>query len=135
MPAQVAVRHWLAEAHARGSSAAYEVWLHDQPPDAAPRRRVRAQAEAAVTSSTTIGPREQPLAAWQAGRDAIFLIELVSVLNLRAEELLEPGFPRGETLEAELRLLKLEVRTGVSPEEAPSALTCANRWFDWCIAC
>jgi hypothetical protein len=135
MSAQVAVRHWLAEAQAHGSSTAYEAWLADQPPDAEPGRRVRAQAEAAVASSTAIGPREKSLAAWQAGRDVVFLIDLAWILNSRAEELLEPGFLRADTLEAQLHLFKLEVRTGISPEEVPSDRTCADRWFSWCLAC
>ena len=48
LPPQVAVRLWLAEAHAHGSLGAYVAWLDEQPPDQEPCQRVRAQAEAAT---------------------------------------------------------------------------------------
>jgi hypothetical protein len=134
LPPQVAARLWLAEAHAHGSYGAYVAWLDEQPPDQEPHRRVRAQAEAAAWAGFPQGAGEAPLAASQAGRDAVFLVELVKVLNDRAAILLLPGFHRVETLEAELRLLWLEVRSGVSAVEGPDGGTCAERWISWCLA-
>jgi hypothetical protein len=63
----------------------------------------------------------------------VFLVELVAALNERAEELLEPGFLRAETLEAELRLLELEVRTGVSTRAVAPDGTAGDRWMRWCL--
>jgi hypothetical protein len=134
LPPQVAARLWLAEAHAHGSYGAYDAWLDEQPPDQEPHRRVRAQAEAATWAGFPQGAGEAPLAAAQAGRDAVFLVELVKVLNDQAAILLLPGFHRVETLEAELRLLFLEVRSGVSAVEGPDGGTCAERWISWCLA-
>jgi hypothetical protein len=134
LPPQVAARLWLAEAHAHGSSGAYVDWLHEQPPDQEPHRRVRAQAEAAAWAGFPQGAGEAPLAASQAGRDAIFLVELVMVLNDRAAILLLQGCHRVETLEAELRLLWLEVRSGVAAVDGADGGTCAERWISWCLA-
>ena len=134
LPPQVAVRLWLAEAHAHGSLGAYVAWLDEQPPDQEPCQRVRAQAEAAAWAGLPQGAGGAPLAAWQAGRDAVFLLELAIVLNDRVASLLEPGYLRGETLEAELHLLWLEVRSGVSAVEAADGGTCAERWISWCLA-
>jgi hypothetical protein len=128
------VCHWLAQAHAHGSDAAYRAWLDEQPVGAGPYRRVRAQAEMVVWDAPQDGPGDRPMEAWVAGRDAVFLLDLVAVLNERAESLLGPGFLRGETLEAELRLLWLEVRSGVSPVEGSDDGTCAERWMNWCSA-
>jgi hypothetical protein len=134
LPPQVAARLWLAEAHAHGSYEAYVAWLDEQPPDQEPHRRVRAQAEAAAWTGLPQGAGEAPLAAAQAGRDAVFLVELVIVLNDRITTLLEPGFMRVETLEAELHLLWLEVRSGVSAVEEAEGGTCTERWISWCLA-
>jgi hypothetical protein len=133
LPVQAAVRHWLVEAHGHGGRAEYTEWLAEQPRDAAPHRRVRAQVEAAALAACPNGSADGPLAAWQAGRDAIFLLEVVAVANDRAEALLEPGFLRAEALEAELRLLWLEVRTGVSAEAKPPGRSEMERWMGWCI--
>ena len=133
LPPRIAVRHWLAEAHAHGSARAYAAWLAEQPPDARPHRRLRAQAEAAAWAGLRAGSTTGAEAAERAGRDAVFLVELVAALNARVEELLEPGFLRAETLEAELGLLGLEVRTGVSVAAVPPGGTAAERWMRWCF--
>jgi hypothetical protein len=133
LPPRIAVRHWLAEAHAHGSAGAYSAWLAEQPPDARPHRRLRAQAEAAAWAGLRAGSTTGAEAAERAGRDAVFLVELVAALNARVEELLEPGFLRAETLEAELLLLELEVRTGVSVAVVPPEGTAADRWMGWCL--
>jgi hypothetical protein len=132
LPPPMAVRHWLAEAHAHGSAGAYAGWLAEQPPDAKPRRRLRAQAETAAWAALPAGSTNGALAAARAGRDAIFLVELVAALNERVEAILEPGFLRGETLEAELHLLGLEVCTGVSVAAVPPARS-EDRWMRWCL--
>lgn len=133
LPPRMAVRHWLAEAHAHGSTGAYAAWLDEQPPDARPHRRLRAQAEAAAWAGLQAGSTAGAEVAERAGRDAVFLVELVAALNERAEALLEPGFLRAETLEAELHLLELEVRTGVSVAVAQPGGTAADRWLRWCF--
>jgi hypothetical protein len=133
LPPRTAVRHWLAEAHTHGSTGAYAAWLDEQPPDARPHRRLRAQAEAAAWAGLRAGSTTGAEAAERAGRDAVFLVELVAALNARVEELLEPGFLRAETLEAELHLLGLEVRTGVSVAAVPPDRTEAERWMRWCF--
>jgi hypothetical protein len=133
LPPRIAVCHWLGEAHAHGSAGAYAAWLAEQPPDARPHRRLRAQAEAAAWAGLRAGSTTGAKAAERAGRDAVFLVELVAALNERARELLEPGFLRAETLEAELHLLELEVRTGVSVAVAPPGGTAADRWMRWCL--
>jgi hypothetical protein len=133
LPPRIAVRHWLAEAHAHGSARAYAAWLAEQPPDARPQRRLRAQAESAAWAGLRAGSTNGSLAAERAGRDAVFLVELVAALNERVEELLEPGFLRAETLEAELQILGLEVRTGVSITAEPPSGTAADRWLRWCL--
>ena len=133
LPPRIAVRHWLAEAHAHGSARAYAAWLAEQPPDARPHRRLRAQAEAAAWAGLRAGSTTGAEAAERAGRDAVFLVELVAALNERAEALLEPGFLRAETLEAELHLLELEVRTGVSVAVMPPGVTATDRWLRWCF--
>jgi hypothetical protein len=133
LPPRTAVRHWLAEAHTHGSTGGYAAWLDEQPPDARPQRRLRAQAEAAAWAAPRAKSANRSVAAAQAGRDAVFLVELVAALNERVEALLEPGFLRAETLEAELRLLELEVRTGVSLAVVPPEGTAADRWMRWCF--
>jgi hypothetical protein len=133
LPPRIAVRHWLAEAHAHGSAGAYAAWLDEQPPDARPHRRLRAQAEAAAWAGLRAGSTTGAEAAERAGHDTIFLVELVAALNERAEVLLEPGFLRAETLEAELHLLELEVRTGVSVAAVPPDGTASDRWMRWCF--
>jgi len=133
LPPRIAVRHWLADAHAHGSAGAYAAWLAEQPPDARPHRRLRAQAEAAAWAGLRAGSTTGAEAAERAGRDAVFLVELVAALNERAEALLEPGFLRAETLEAELHLLELEVRTGVSVAAVLPGGTAADRWMRWCL--
>jgi hypothetical protein len=133
LPPRIAVRHWLAEVHAHGCTGAYAAWLAEQPPDARPQRRLRAQAEAAAWAGLRAGSTTGAEAAERAGRDAVFLVELVAALNARVEELLEPGFLRAETLEPELRLLELEVRTGVSLAVVPPEGTAADRWMGWCL--
>lgn len=127
------MRHWLVEAHAHGSAGAYAAWLDAQPPDARPQRRLRAQAEAAAWAGLRAGSTTGVEAAERAGRDAVFLVELVATLNERADELLEPGFLRAETLEAELHLHGLEVRTGVSTGATPPDGTASDRWMRWCL--
>lgn len=133
LPPRIAVRHWLAEAHAHGSAGAYAAWLAEQPPGARPHRRLRAQAEMAAWAGLRAGSTTGAEAADRAGRDAVFLVELVAALNARVEELLEPGFLRAETLEAELRFLELEVRTGISVAAVPPEGTAADRWMHWCL--
>ena len=133
LPPPVAVRHWLAEAHAHGSAGAYAAWLAEQPLDARPHRRLRTQAESAAWAGLRAGSTTGAEAADRAGRDAIFLVELVAALNERVEALLEPGFMRDETLEAELHLLGLEVRTGVSVAAVPPGETESDRWMRWCF--
>jgi hypothetical protein len=133
LPPRIAVRHWLAEAHAHGSAGAYAAWLAEQPPDARPHRRLRAQAEAAAWAAPRAKSANRSVAAAQAGHDTIFLVELVAALNKRVEALLEPGYMRGETLEAELHLLGLEVRTGVSVVAEPPGGTASDRWMRWCF--
>jgi hypothetical protein len=133
LPPRIAVRHWLAEAHTHGSTGAYAAWLDEQPPDAWPHRRLRAQAEAAAWAAPRAKSANRSVAAERAGRDAILLVELVAALNERIEALLEPGSLRAETLEAELGLLGLEVRTGVSVAAAPPDRTEAERWMRWCF--
>jgi len=133
LPPRTAVRHWLAEAHTHGSTGAYAAWLDEQPPDAWPHRRLRAQAEAAAWAAPRAKSANRSVAAERAGRDAILLVELVAALNERIEALLEPGFLRAETLEAELGLLGLEVRTGVSVAAVPPGGTAADRWMRWCF--
>ena len=133
LPPRIAVRHWLAEAHAHDSAGAYAAWLAEQPPSERPQRRLRAQAESAAWAGLRAGSTTGAEAAERAGHDAIFLVELVAALNERAEELLEPGFLRAETLEAELRFIELEVRTGVSTGAVPPDRTAPDRWMGWCL--
>jgi hypothetical protein len=134
LPASIAVRHWLAEAHSHGSGGAHGAWLAEQPPEASPRRRLRAQASSVARAGLPAGSVEALFAAEQAGRDAIFLVELVVTLNERIEAVLEPGFLRAETLEAELRLLGLEARTGVSTAIVPTGDPSSDGWMIWCLA-
>jgi hypothetical protein len=133
LPASIAVRHWLAEAHSHGSAGAYGAWLAEQPPEASPRRRLRAQASSVARAALPAGSVEGSLAADQARRDAIFLVELVVTLNERIEAVLEPGFLRAETLDAELRLLGLEARTGVSAAIVPTGGPSSDGWLSWCL--
>ena len=135
LPAQNAVRHWLAEAHAFGSKDAYYEWAALQPDAVSPSERLRDQAEAAVWRAVPRGSADGPRLAWEARRDVVFLLELIDTLADRVALLTLQGFLRVDGLESELRYLRDRARTERLVQTSPEESSLATDWSTWCHAC
>jgi hypothetical protein len=123
---------WLAEAHQFGSLPAYAVWLIDQPISAAPLERVPGQARAAAVAALRGQPREAVrVAAHQAVRDAIFLVELVLKLNLAAEETIRIDGLRYAALFWEMRAISAETRLETARAPRGTSAGHTARWAAW----
>jgi hypothetical protein len=124
---------WLAEAQEFGSLEAYVDWLIDQPISAAPLELVPEQSERAARAAMRGQPREAVReAAHRAVRDAVFLVELVTRLNLAAVEVSRIEGLRYAVLYWQMRALSAEASLSgdAASRQVKSAST--SRWRTWC---
>jgi hypothetical protein len=135
LPAQNAVRHWLAEAQAFGSKDAYFEWAAVQPDAVSPTERLRDQVEAAVWKAVPRGSADGPRLAWEARRDVVFLLELIDTLADRVALLAFQGFLRVDGLESELRCPRYRARTERLVQTTPGESSLAEDYSTWCHAC
>ncbi|MFV2062332.1 MAG: hypothetical protein ACC726_02320, partial [Chloroflexota bacterium] len=129
------VIHWLDEAHAFGSPAAYMRSVTEQAVAAQPLARIVAGVEAATTKTMRGRPRDVVgRAVRDALREAAFIFHLVVRLNAAAEDLVRFEGLRLVAITLWMRELTLREELARHTDAAgwgADAETLSGSWHDW----